>query len=309
VPLIISFAPFPDETAFAADYVLPDHTPHESWSYQRIWAGADRATLSGGQPVVSPLHDTRATADVLLAAAQAVGGAVAAALPYADEVAFIQAQVASLMEADGFYQSASPQSFWAQWQQYGGWWAAQAGLDSALAPNLDQSLDVAAPQYEGKGEFVFLPYPSPILGDGAGANRPWLQEAPDPTTTVMWNSWVEINPVTAKKLGLNNDDVVVISNEFGSIEASVYQYPAIHPGAIGMPFGQGHTALGRYARGRGANPTALLGPVYNASGDLAFTGIKVSLSKTGRQRTLARMESLIGVYGDGLPEGFPPPQP
>jgi hypothetical protein len=67
--------------------------------------------------------------------------------------------------------------------------------------------------------------------------------------------------------------------------------------------------LGRYARGRGVNPAALLGPVYNASGDLAFNSMKVSLDKTGRQRPLARMESMIGVYGDGLPEGFPPPQP
>ena len=157
---------------------------------------------------------------------------------------------------------------------------------------------------------MLLPYPSPVLGDGAGANRPWLQEAPDPTTTVMWNSWVEINPQTAKELGLENDDVVLISNKFGTIEASVYQYPAIHPGTIAIPFGQGHTALGRYARGRGANPTGLLGPVFNDSGDLAFTGMKVSLDKIDRTPApLARMESMIGVYGDGLPEGFPPPQP
>jgi anaerobic selenocysteine-containing dehydrogenase len=309
VPLIISFASFPDETALQSDYVFPDHTPHESWGYQRIWAGADRATLAGGQPVVSPFRDTRATADVLLAAARAVGGAVAAALPYADEVAFIQSQILGLMERDGFYNAATPEAFWAQWQQYGGWWAAQPGLEATLQPGLDQSINVTPPSYHGEGEFVLLPYPSPVLGDGAGANRPWLQEAPDPTTTVMWNSWVEINPATAEELGLQNEDVVVISNEFGAIEASVYRYPAIHPRAIGFPFGQGHTALGRYARGRGANPTVLTGPVFNASGDLAFSGMRVSISKTGRQRVLARLESLIGVYGDGLPEGFPPPQP
>jgi anaerobic selenocysteine-containing dehydrogenase len=309
VPLIVSFASFPDETALESDYVFPDHTPLESWGYQRIWVGADRATLAGGQPTVSPFRDTRATADVLLAAAQGVGGAVAAALPYADEVAFIQAQIQSLMTANGFYEAPDPETFWARWQQYGGWWAAQAGVDSAVGPKLDQTVNLAAPKYEGTGEFILMPYPSPIFGDGAGANRPWLQEAPDPTTTVMWNSWVEINLDTAKKLGLENDDVVLISTEFGTIEASVYQYPAIRPDTIAIPFGQGHTALGRYARGRGSNPTALLGPVFNGSGDLAFAGMKVTLSKTGRQRPLARLESMIGVYGDGLPEGFPPPQP
>jgi len=309
VPLIISFASFPDETALEADYVLPDHTPLESWGYQRIWAGADRPTISGGQPAVSPFHDTRATVDVLLAAAQAVGGELAAALPYTDEVAFIQDQIKGLLGVDGFYNTDDMNIFWAKWQQYGGWWAAQPGLESALAPGSADVIKLGAPEYQGNGEFILLPYPSPILGDGAGANRPWLQEAPDPTTTVMWNSWVEINPQTANELGLANDDVVVITNEFGSVQASVYQYPAIHPGVIAVPFGQGHTALGRYAKDRGTNPTALLGPVFNAAGDLAFSGMKVSLSKTSQQRTLARMESMIGVYGDGLPEGFPPPQP
>jgi anaerobic selenocysteine-containing dehydrogenase len=311
VPLIISFASFPDETALEADYVLPDHTPLESWGYQRIWAGADRPTISGGQPAVAAFHDTRATADVLLAAAQAVGGRVAAALPYPDEVAFIQEQIKGLIEADGFYTATDLETFWAKWQQYGGWWAAQPGVESALAPGSGDVIKLSAPEYQGEGEFILLPYPSPILGDGAGANRPWLQEAPDPTTTVMWNSWVEINPQTAKDLGLANDDVVLISNQFGTIKASVYQYPAIHPGVIAVPFGQGHTALGRYAKDRGANPTDLLGPVFNTAGDLAFAGIKVSLDKTSpaTQRPLARMESMIGVYGDGLPEGFPPPQP
>ncbi len=52
------------------------------------------------------------------------------------------------------------------------------------------------------GEFFLLPFMSPILGDGSGANKPWLQEIPDPTTTVMWNSWVEINPATADELRL-----------------------------------------------------------------------------------------------------------
>jgi anaerobic selenocysteine-containing dehydrogenase len=306
VPLIISFASFPDETALEADYVFPDHTPLESWGYQRIWAGADRPTISGGQPTVSPFHDTRATADVLLAAAHDAGGRLAAALPYTDEVAFIQEQIRGLMQADGFYTAATMDTFWAKWQQFGGWWAAQPAQESAAGADLPNIIRVAAPKYEGDGEFVLFPYPSPVLGDGAGANRPWLQEAPDPTTTVMWNTWVEINPQTAEDLGIENDDVVEISNGFGTIFASVYKYPAIHPGVLAIPFGQGHTALGRYARGRGVNPTDLLGPVYNASGDLAFSGMKVSLNKTSRQRPLARMESMIGVYGDGLPEG--PPQ-
>jgi hypothetical protein len=162
-------------------------------------------------------------------------------------------------------------------------------------------MSVAAPEFEGEGEFVLLPFVSPVLAE-AGANKPWLQEVPDPTTTVMWNSWVEINPETAHELGIENDDVVRIVSGAGAIEVSVYQYPAIRPDTIAIPFGQGHTAYGRYAGGRGVNPLDLLGLKFNAAGDLAFASTKVKVEKTGMKRLLSRLESKIGVYGEGLEE-------
>jgi anaerobic selenocysteine-containing dehydrogenase len=139
------------------------------------------------------------------------------------------------------------------------------------------------------------------LSDGSGANKPWLQETPDPTTTVMWNTWVEIHPDTADKLGLKNDDIVRITSPFGQLEVSVYRYPAIRPDTIAIPFGQGHTAFGRYAQNRGANLAGLLGTRLNAAGGLATLSIKVKLEKTGRQQPLARMESILGVYGNFTP--------
>jgi anaerobic selenocysteine-containing dehydrogenase len=158
-------------------------------------------------------------------------------------------------------------------------------------------MSVDAPKYEGEGEFTLLPYVSPVLGE-AGANKPWLQEVPDPTTTVMWNTWVEMNPEVAHELGIENDDVVKIISEAGEIEASVYLYPAIRPDTIAIPFGQGHTAYGRYAEGRGANPLDLVSPKFNEAGDLAFAGMKVRIQKTGKKHELARLESKLGVYGE-----------
>jgi anaerobic selenocysteine-containing dehydrogenase len=79
----------------------------------------------------------------------------------------------------------------------------------------------------------------------------------------MWNSWVEINPKTAEELGVDNDDVVLITSPAGVAQAIVYKYPAIRPDTIAMPFGQGHTAYGRYAQGRGSNPADLFGLKFN----------------------------------------------
>ena len=118
-----------------------------------------------------------------------------------------------------------------------------------------------------------------------GANKPWLQELPDPTTTVMWNSWVEINPEKAKELGIDNDDVVKITSEAGVVEAPVYLYPAIRPDVIAMPFGQGHTAFGQICPGI-AGPTLPISWVRISmkQGDLAFAGMKVKIEKTGRKQ-------------------------
>jgi anaerobic selenocysteine-containing dehydrogenase len=303
VEQVISFATFPDETAVEADYIFPDHHGLESWGYQRVATGSAQPVISGAQPVVSPYYDTRATVDVLLSATKLAGGAFAEALPFNDEVQFIQSKIAPLMsESDGYYAAPEINTFTAYFQQHGGWWKTSGAFG---APNtadiLNRDLNSAEAAFAGEGEFFFVPFLSPTLGD-AGANKPWLQELPDPTTTVMWNTWVEINPETAHELHLENDDVVRIISEAGEIEASVYKYPAIRPDTIAIPFGQGHTAYSRYAEGRGANPGTLIGHHFNEAGDLAFAGMKVKIEKTGRKQPLSRLESMLGVYGEGLGE-------
>ena len=60
-----------------------------------------------------------------------------------------------------------------------------------------------------------------------------------------------------------------------------------------MPFGQGHSAYGQFAAGRGANPTDLLTARFNEAGDLAFAGMKVHVEKTGRKRSLSRCSTTI----------------
>ncbi|NPV77085.1 MAG: molybdopterin-dependent oxidoreductase [Anaerolineae bacterium] len=291
VSLVISFASFPDETALQSDYILPDHTPLESWGYQHVLAGADRPTYSASQPVVVPLYDTHATADVLLTALKESGK-----VPYQDEVDFLQQKLLPLLQrGGGFYTAPEILTFWSKWLQYGGWWTPTEGLEKPNGSSTPPAPAANVAELQ-EGQFFFVTYPT-LFGDGSGANRPWLQETPDPMTTVMWNSWVEIHPDTARKLGVKDDDVVKISSPAGEIEASVYLYPAIRPDTVAIPFGQGHTALGRWAEGRGCNPLQVLNVQFNEAGDLAFGDTIVSVTPTGRSRKLARFESREGVYG------------
>ena len=68
--------------------------------------------------------------------------------------------------------------------------------------------------------FMLHLYPSAAFADGRTAHLPWLQEMPDPMTTVMWGSWVEINPETAHKLEIHEGDVLTITSPQGSHRAA-----------------------------------------------------------------------------------------
>lgn len=299
VKTVISFSSFEDETVVESDYVFPDHTGLESFGYQKSLLGSDREAYSSVQPVVAPLHDTKATMDVLLAAIASNGGSLATSITYSDEVDFLQKFITPLIEKQGFYSAEELPTFWSKWLQFGGWWKSNSDIEALeVEINPEFTLSLASPSAVKEGETFHLVTFATQMGDGSGANRPWLQETPDPMTTVTWNSWVEINPKTADKLGIHDDDIVEIKSVSGdySIEAIVYRYPAIRPDTVAIPFGQGHTALGRWAEGRGCNPAEIWSSEVNRAGDLAFSDTTVTIKFTGKRRPLARQESKEGVY-------------
>src|SRR5215211_4351459 len=143
VGTVISFATFPDETAVAADYIFPDRHGLESWGYQRVTTGTTQSTLSGLQPVVtgvyqrnSPeiVYDARSTADVLISAAKLAGETAAQALPFNDEVEYMESKLTNLIgQADGSFAAPEINSFSAFFQQNGGWWRNAGDLESPSA--------------------------------------------------------------------------------------------------------------------------------------------------------------------------------
>jgi len=300
VPFVVSFSSFVDETAVWADLILPDHTYLEAWGYQIPSPGADRPIVGSQQPIVRPLYDTRSTADVILALAAKQGGSIAEALPWADEVLFLEDASGGLYGSSlSAFSPKSPGAFWAAWRQNGGWWSEdelRQEPEPIGFPN--NPLSATPPLFEGEqDEFPLHLYPYASLGlsDGRGANLPWLQEMPDPMTTARWETWVEINPQTAHDLGAEDNDIVQIISPYGEIEAVVIIFPGIRPDVIAMPIGQGHTEFGRYAKGRGSNPMDLLAPASDQdTGALAWGSTKVRIKLTERKYALARLENLDG---------------
>jgi anaerobic selenocysteine-containing dehydrogenase len=297
VPFVASFASFLDETAVMADLILPSHVALERWVDDVPEPGVGFPVRTIGQPVVEPRWETRDPGDVLIEAARAIGGKAAEALPFDNMEAAVKESFRSIHaragaeagEFDAFYRKVIEAGFWAQPP------AAGVPGEGEAAPRVNfvaPAQPVAAATFAGDPSqmpFVLHVYPSAAFADGRTAHLPWLQEMPDPMTTVMWGAWVEINPETAHTLEIREGDVLAITSPTGRIELPAFLYPGLRPDVIAIPAGQGHTQFGRYAQNRGANPLSISASAADGvSGAVVQTGVRVSVLKTGRTEPLAR---------------------
>jgi anaerobic selenocysteine-containing dehydrogenase len=273
---IVAFGSFVDETTALADLVLPDHTFLESWSDASPESGSLVAVSSVAAPVMKPLFDTRAAGDVLLEVAQKLKKPLD--LPWKTYDELLKATFDQLGE-DG----------WSTAQKQGGWWgqlpARLAGSAPASPEGKSAPVRYTPPEFAGDAgqfPFHFLPYASTAFLDGSLAHLSWLQELPDPMTSAMWSSWVEINPKTAERLGVRLGDLVEVASASGAVHAPAFISPAIAPDVVAMPVGQGHQNYTRYASGRGANPIEILAPSVEATtGALAWAATRVKVTRVG----------------------------
>jgi anaerobic selenocysteine-containing dehydrogenase len=300
VPLIVSFSSTVDETSAYADLILPDHTPMESWGFRLPTPGADRPTVSGYQPTVQPLYDSRSTADVLLQMANRLGGEAAEALSWPDEETYLREMSSSLLGSSiGRYDARTEAGFWSRWRQFGGWWSDRVLRAEPEAVNLPSDpIQVPPADFMDEGSedtLHLLIYPSITLSAGGGAQQPLLQEVADPMTTARWQTWVEIHPETARALGIREHELVRIVSSAAEMELPAVIFPGIRPDAVAIPLGRGQTDGGRFAADRGANPVKILSPPpNNLWHEFLWGSTKVRLEPTGKLGKLARLESLEG---------------
>ena len=293
VPYIVSFGSFLDETSILADLILPDHSFLESWTEAVPESGATIAVASVAPPAMRPLYQTRATADVLLDIGRRLRRPLNLPWQTFDELlaATFAALPAATPDGDAWLDA-----------QGSGVWSGTLPTRHRRRANVTRggALAFEAPRFDGDAgqyPFHFLPYASTAFLDGSLAHLPWLQELPDPITTAMWSSWVELNPVTAARLGVGQGDVVEVASGHGAVRAACVITPAIAPDVVAMPMGQGHRTFTRYASGRGANPAEVLAPVTEpATGAVAWAATRVRVSRVGPP------DRRLALFGGGLRE-------
>ena len=304
VPTIVAMSSFMDETTALADLILPTDTYLEAWGDDAPEPGVGLPVASISQPVVARVYDTRSVGDIVLSLARQIGFELPVALPWSNTEEFIKDAWRKV------YEELDPQAggtgfeeFWLAALEAGVWGQADVAAESgdAPAPSLIPRIDDAAASFAGDdGEFPFIlhPYLSATLLDGRGANLPWLQELPDQLTSVVYGSWVELNPATAGELGIRDGDLIEVESPAGSIRAPAFLFPAIEPGVVAMPFGQGHSAYGRYAQNRGVNPIQLLAMQSDQqSGELAWAATRVKLRNTGERARVIRNDGVTRTLG------------
>ncbi|MDH5217265.1 MAG: molybdopterin-dependent oxidoreductase [Gammaproteobacteria bacterium] len=283
VKLKVAFSMFPDETTLKADIVLPIHSYLEDWGTHVPAYQNGAAVLSFQQPLMEPLHKgTRGFGDVMLDLLKKRSSKYN---EFADYYAYLRTAAKNMPAtvANGLGSDAG----WNALLQKGV--LKTKGTQSKLVSSLKVS-KVAG--YKKQNDFPMTLAPSARLGiwDGRHANIPWLQEAPDQISKVVWGSWAEMHPKTAAHLGVHNGDYVRVTSSTGSIEAQVYTHKGIHPDVVSVPMGQGHTDYGRYAKGRGVNPMSILDLLADKkTGELATHATRVKVEKANKHAVLVRM--------------------
>jgi anaerobic selenocysteine-containing dehydrogenase len=87
---------------------------------------------------------------------------------------------------------------------------------------------------------------------------PWLLEHLGVLTDDRWETWAEINPETARTLGLRSGQRVRVESEQGVFEATLRIFGGAQPGVVNVPYGL-HARVDGWGEPRGANPLAAVG--------------------------------------------------
>ena len=266
----VSLASQKNDTSSEADLQLPALTDYESWGDAFPRSGI----RSIRQPVMAPvsLFEAKAREDVMLAAAKAVNPESFEGI--SDYRDFIRKEWQYIQQDSG--NRSHFDQFWVKILEEGGLFS-KPDLKSVSLKNEVGQLKLAETKISGSG-LTLIPTTSLFHGDGRGTRNPWLQEVPDPMSQIVWDSWMEINPDTAKKMGIKDRSVVQIQTSQGSIKATAFYHFGIHRDAVAIPIGQGHENSGDVADGFGVNVMNLLPTEMDESGSLALVSTRAQLN-------------------------------
>lgn len=290
IPLVISIQDREDETARLADYVLPDLHYLENWGDAQVRPGV----VSLQQPALAPLYQGRSFQDSLLKWSNSIGLRVATRVTLVTDW---HDYLKKTWEVREYRVALAPtfQRFWEECLRRGLGSGGQADskdlqkrvLQPGILERLLKTLEGSQAKFYPEVSLVL--YQKVSLFDGKSANNPWLQELPDPISSVTWDNYLNVSPAFAAQKHWKENEVVRIQGLEGqtSLELPVHIQPGLHPQVVSIALGYGRQSAGKVAMGAGANAYAL---AVRHAARMIYAGQGVQLQKTGRIQVLANTQ-------------------
>ena len=281
IPMVVSFSAYMGETTELADLVLPSPTYLERYEDRPVTAGFNRPLINLTKPVVQPLFKTMPAGDVVIQLAQALGGPIAAAFPWSSYQECLEETMGdkweTLIEKGYWVDSDFTPPDWSE-----GFETASSRFEFANAAidSLPPFSPVDPEGDEAQFPLVLVPFDTMRLWGGYIGDPQFVVKSVEETVLIGNDSLVEINPATAKAIGIGDKGHAVLSTPMGEAKVRVYYSNGIMPGLVGLPRGLGHTAFEENLRGKGINSNALMASVEDSATGLdAAWGIRAKLAK------------------------------
>jgi len=289
IPFIVSFSPYMNETASHADYILPNHCYLECLQDIPAPAGFSRQVIGLSKPVINPLYDTQHVGDTFIAIANALGGFIADAFPWKNYETFLKTTLKNhwrklnkkgMIEIDHTLPEPLAYTFNTVSGKFEFYPTARNSAkqkeNSALPSYTPVPIEGDMQQFK----LILTPYDSIRLAGGYMANAPFMTKTVDDTVLKKQVGLLEINPETARGLGLKEGATALLTTPKGKATVKVHLYDGIKPGILAMPRGLGHTAYREYLADKGINVNTLLGPIADPGSGLNMAwGIRARLSR------------------------------
>ena len=279
VRLRVSFSDHDDETALLCNIVAPNTHYLESWGDENVIEGYYTVV----QPTINPVYNSRQAETSLLLWSNST---------YNDYYSYVRNTWDKTLLVKG---GLSGQKGWETLLQTGfvkdtpvaaGTYTFTKDLSGVAKTILDHSGTLVTSDNDLYKVELQL-YQSVALRDGKKANNPWLQELPDPVSKVTWDNFAAMAPSYARKLGLEQGDIISITANGYTVELPMLLQPGQAQGTISVAVGYGRTQAGLVGNGVGKNAY----PYYIFSNGSFQTTAAASLKKTGNSAEFAQTQT------------------
>ncbi len=267
-----------DETARHADFILPDHHFLENWGDHH----PQKEVYSLQQPTIAPLHSSRSFQESLMVWSHSSKKSWHEYLKENWKTIYKKYKIAGSFEqfweeilSKGVFEPSkpvphvrvfNPKSF---------------SLIKPYQPNFQDE-----PQLT-RGGLQLVLYSKISMHDGTQANNAWLQEMPDPISTVTWDNYLNLSPALAKAYGIEPNDVLELKLRDSSFHVPALIQPGMHPRVVSLAVGYGRVAVGKVGNDVGVNAFSL---AHLQEAELIYSGQVVSIRKTGEFYKLAETQ-------------------